>query len=129
MQRCWEMRLLTSPATACCVISGGEVGHVSLELWDDVASVLGLYQPTFIADGWQNEPEYQYADETTANRYRTFLTIQVDPVIAPCGLLAVPAHYRRAEPQQDLVLAVEVGFSCGCSGRGLWTQWPLPSAV
>jgi hypothetical protein len=58
-----------------------------------------------------------------------FLTIPVDPFIAFCCLLASPVLYRPAEPQQDSFSAVEVGFSCGCSGRGLSPQWPLQSVV
>jgi len=42
-----------------------------------------------------------------------FLTIQDDPFIASCCLLASPGHYRRAEPQQDSFSAAEVGFSLG----------------
>ena len=34
-------------------------------------------------------------------RHCVFLTTQDDPFIAPCCLLASPAQYRRAEPQQD----------------------------
>jgi hypothetical protein len=44
--------------------------------------------------------------------------------IAPCRLLASAVQYRRAEPQQDSFSAVEVGFPCGCSGRGLWLPGP-----
>jgi hypothetical protein len=42
-----------------------------------------------------------------------FLTIQDDPFIAPCCLLALPVQHRRAELQQDSSSAVEVEFSCG----------------
>jgi hypothetical protein len=47
------------------------------------------------------------------------MTIPDDPFVAPCALLTLPAQYQRAEPQQDSYPASEVGFSCGCSGRGL----------
>ncbi len=46
-----------------------EVGYKSFELGGNVASVVGLYQPTFIEYGWQNDADNEYTDETTANRY------------------------------------------------------------
>ncbi len=46
-----------------------EVGYTSFELGDDVATVVELYQPEFINDGWQNDAENEYTAETTANRY------------------------------------------------------------
>jgi hypothetical protein len=56
------------------------------------------------------------------------LTLQDDLFIAPCCLLALPTQYQQAEPQQDSLLA-EVGFSCACSGRGPWPQWPRPAGA
>ena len=35
--------------------------------------------------------------------------------------------FGRAEPQQGSLSAAEVGFSCGCSERGLSPQWPRPA--
>ena len=61
--------------------------------------------------------------------YCAFLTIQDDPYIAPCCLLALPVQYRRAEPKRDSFSPVKVGFSCDCSGRGLSPLGPLPSGV
>jgi hypothetical protein len=37
------------------------------------------------------------------------MTIQGDPFIAPCALLALPTQCRRAEPQQDSFSTVELG--------------------
>jgi hypothetical protein len=54
---------------------------------------------------------------------------QVDQFIAFCCLLASPVQYRRAESQQDFFSAVEVGFTCGCSGRSLSPPGPRPSGV
>ena len=47
-----------------------EVGYLSFEVpTDDVASVVDLYQPYFIDQGWQNNADHEYTSETTANRY------------------------------------------------------------
>jgi hypothetical protein len=46
-----------------------EVGHMSVELWDDLASVVGLYEPAFIEDGWQNDTEHEFTDENAARRF------------------------------------------------------------
>jgi hypothetical protein len=45
-----------------------EAGYLRFELWDDVASVVGLYEPTFIQDGWQNDADHEHTDETSAVR-------------------------------------------------------------
>jgi hypothetical protein len=46
--------------------------------------------------------------QVTSCRLRALLTIQDDPFIVLCCLLASPVQYRRAEPQQDLILAAWV---------------------
>jgi hypothetical protein len=46
-----------------------QVGYRSFELGGNVASVVGLYEPTFIEDGWHNDIDHAHTDETSANRY------------------------------------------------------------
>ena len=61
--------------------------------------------------------------------YCTLLTIQDDLFVTPCCLLALTMEYRRAELLQDSLGAAEVGFSCGCIGRGLTPQQTMQSMV
>jgi hypothetical protein len=63
-----DLRSLSLP-TEIKAMRHREVGYMSSELWDNVASVVGLYQPTFIEDGWQNDVGNAHTDETTASRY------------------------------------------------------------
>jgi hypothetical protein len=72
-------------------------------------------------------PRSRLIRRAASYRHSAFLTIQDDPFIAPCCLLASAVQYRRAEPQQDSFSAVEVGFTCGYSGRGLWHPGPRPA--
>jgi hypothetical protein len=63
-----DLGFLSLP-TEIKAIGRREVGYLSFELGDDVASVVGLYEPTFIEDGWQNDFDNEHTDETTAVRY------------------------------------------------------------
>jgi secondary thiamine-phosphate synthase enzyme len=59
--------------------------------------------------------------------YLAFFTIQDDPFIVPCCLLASRVPYRRAEPKQDSFSAAEAGLSYGCSERGRLPPGPRPA--
>jgi hypothetical protein len=69
------------------------------------------------------------SDPRQSHWCRALLTGGDNPFIAPCCLHALSVQYRRAEPQWHLFSALDVGLSCGCSGRGPWPQWPLASVV
>jgi hypothetical protein len=79
-----DLRGLSLP-TEIKAMGRSEVGHISFELRDDVASVVGLYEPTFIEDGWRNDAENEYTDETTANRYFTKDGFVVSMLVSSLG--------------------------------------------
>lgn len=64
-----DLRYLFLP-TEIKSMGQSEAGTLNFELpTSDVASVVDMYQPYFIEQGWQNDAELEYTGESTANRY------------------------------------------------------------